>query len=178
MDCVNNILNWKLKRGAHISPGKDGGTCVNEAAIVAAGFPYQPVRCVDDMPECFSRPICSLAMELNDEANDEERQQLLAFVDRLACADTPKIERIRRRYIEAHKLWNLSFQEGLKLLDGALALGRQADTMAFEEVRARMATVQQCAKSAMSVDDPPPPVFAKLREWFTSISHSLICRIA
>jgi len=74
MDHFDPILNWKLKQGSHTFPGQDGGTCINEAAIVAAGFPYQPVRAVVDMPACFSRPICRLAMQLNDEASDEERQ--------------------------------------------------------------------------------------------------------
>jgi hypothetical protein len=73
MENFDYILHWKLKQGSHAFPGKDGGTCINEAAIVAAGFPYQPVRSVDDMPACFSRPICALAMQLNDEASDEER---------------------------------------------------------------------------------------------------------
>jgi hypothetical protein len=30
----DKILNWKLLRGSHYFPGPDGGTCVNEAAIV------------------------------------------------------------------------------------------------------------------------------------------------
>jgi hypothetical protein len=66
MDGFDHILNWTLKAGSHPFPGKDGGTCINEAAIVAAGFEYQPVRRVEDMPDCFSRPICRLAMGLND----------------------------------------------------------------------------------------------------------------
>ena len=55
MDGFDHILNWKLQPGSHPFPGKDGGTCINEAAIVAAGFEYQPVRRVEDMPDCFSR---------------------------------------------------------------------------------------------------------------------------
>jgi hypothetical protein len=90
MDGFDHILNWKLKAGSHLFPGKDGGTCINEAAIVAAGFEYQPVRKVKEMPDCFSRPICKLAMQLNDTANDADRQRLLRFVTRLACADTRK----------------------------------------------------------------------------------------
>ena len=35
---------------------------------------------VEDMPECFSRPICKLAMQLNDHASEAERQRLLPFV--------------------------------------------------------------------------------------------------
>lgn len=44
MDAFDHILNWKLIQGSHPFPGKDGATCINEAAIVAAGFPYQAVR--------------------------------------------------------------------------------------------------------------------------------------
>jgi hypothetical protein len=76
MEGFNHILNWKLLVGSHEFPGKDGGTCINEAAIVAAGFAYQAVRNVNQMPECFSRPICQLAMALNDEAKDAGRQRL------------------------------------------------------------------------------------------------------
>ena len=28
------MLNWKLKEGSHPFPGNDGGTCINEVAIV------------------------------------------------------------------------------------------------------------------------------------------------
>src|SRR5829696_4991924 len=93
MDGFDHILNWKLKQGSHPFPGKDGGTCVNEAAIVAAGFEYRPVRRVEDMPECFSRPVCHFAMQLNDIASHAQRQRLLPFVTRLACADTTEFAR-------------------------------------------------------------------------------------
>src|SRR5829696_1658319 len=99
MDSFSHILNWRLQHGSHTFPGQDGGTCINEAAIVAAGFPYKAVQFVEMMPTCFSRPICRLAMDLNDLATDEQRQQLLPFVARLACADTPKVERERQDYI-------------------------------------------------------------------------------
>src|SRR5215216_283064 len=92
MDAFDHLLHWKLTHGSHPFPGKDSGTCINEAAIVAAGFEYQAVRRMEDMPECFSRPICRLAMRLNDSANDVERQHLIRFVTRLACADTPDLE--------------------------------------------------------------------------------------
>lgn len=80
MDAFDHILNWKLIQGSHPFPGKDGATCINEAAIVAAGFPYQAVRSVQDMPDCFSRPICALAMQLNDEATSVDERPLLATV--------------------------------------------------------------------------------------------------
>src|SRR5919202_1603627 len=52
-------------------------------------------------PSCFSRPICRLAMLLNDSASSKERQLLLPFVTRLACADRPEIEKEREVYIQA-----------------------------------------------------------------------------
>ena len=120
MEAFNTILNWKLKRGSHTFPSPDGGTCINEAAIVAAGFPYEPVHFVEFMPSCFSRPICCLAMNLNDMSTDEQRQQLLPFVARLACADTPKVERQRQDYIAWRLRYPLTFQEKLGILEGAL----------------------------------------------------------
>jgi hypothetical protein len=164
MDTFDHILHWTLKQGSHVFPGKDGGTCINEAAIVAAGFPYQPVRAVEDMPACFSRPICRLAMQLNDEASDEERQHLLPFVTRLACADSPEVERERAAYIEARMRWRLPFREGLSVLEEALAIGRQADLSAPDEVRTRMVAVRIRATTPTSV--PDTPLFAKIKNWF------------
>ncbi len=146
MEGFDHLLNWTLKAGSHPFPGKEGGTCINEAALVAAGFAYKPVRTVNDMPDCFSRPICRLAMLLNDEANDEDRQRLLPFVTRLACADTPEVEHARADYIAFRMTRRMSFQSCLEVLEGALAIGRQAD-LPPDEVKTRMAAVQ--------VDLPP-----------------------
>ncbi|MBA1159107.1 hypothetical protein [Microvirga mediterraneensis] len=167
MDSFGHILNWRLKHGSHTFPGQDGGTCINEAAIVAAGFPYQPVRSVEDMPACFSRPICRLAMQLNDQANDEQRQHLLPFVTRLACADTPTVEREREAYIAARMRWCLPFREGLKVLEGALAIGRQANDLSTEEVRTRMEAAQQNAPRPTPEADHFP--FSKFQGWFAGI---------
>jgi hypothetical protein len=91
------MLEWKLLRGSHEFPGPDGGTCINEAAIVAAGYPYRAVYCVKDMPAGFSRPIAMLALCLNDTLEDDLRQELLTqFVSRLGgTADSPMIEMVR-----------------------------------------------------------------------------------
>jgi hypothetical protein len=164
MDRFDHILNWTLQVGSHPFPGPDGGTCINEAAIIAAGFPYQPVKGAEDMPECFSRPICRLAMQLNDEASDEERQQLLPFVTRLACADTPEIEQARATYIAWRTARRFSFQDGLAVLEGALAIGRQADALGPETAKTRMAAVQGRATTATSVVQKP--LLSKLKGWF------------
>jgi hypothetical protein len=164
MEAFDTILNWKLQRGSHTFPGKDGGTCINEAAIVAAGFPYRPVRTVYDMPACFSRPICTLAMYLNDWSSDEERQQLLPFVTRLACAETAEVEQQREVYIALRIRYRLPFRDGLQILEGALAIGRRADGLAPEEVTTRLESVRQSA--------PPPEQvasssnLAKIKAWF------------
>src|SRR5215218_6343593 len=155
MDGFDHILNWTLQVGSHPFPGPDGGTCINEAALVAAGFAYQPVKSVEDMPACFSRPICRLAMWLNDEASDEERQRLLPFVTQLACADSPEIERARATYIAWHTARWLTLQEGLAVLEGALAIGRQADTLGPETVKTRMGVVQGQATRDTSVAQKP-----------------------
>jgi hypothetical protein len=162
MEAFEHILNWKLKRGSHPFPGREGGTCINEAALVAAGFNYRPIRRVEEMPGCFSRPICRLAMRLNDEANDDERQRLLPFVTRLACADTPAIEASREEYINCALSREITFHEGLRVLEGALAIGRQADALAPPEVKTRMDAVRMAA-TAQSV--PDTPAFAKIKSW-------------
>jgi hypothetical protein len=95
------MLEWKLLRGSHEFPGPDGGTCINEAAIVAAGYPYRAIYRVKDLPASFSRPIAMLALCLNDTLDDESRQELLVpFVTRLAgSADVPKIEARRAELV-------------------------------------------------------------------------------
>jgi len=163
MDGFDHILHWQLKAGSHPFPGQDGGTCINEAAIVAAGFAYQPVRSVDEMPACFSRPICRLAMRLNDEATDEQRQRLLPFVMRLACADTEQVERKRAAYIYERMKGRVSFEDGLSVLAGALAIGRQADPPDATDASTRLSTAQSRAKHATSV--PEESLSALFTSW-------------
>nr|WP_244749135.1 hypothetical protein [Methylobacterium indicum] len=80
----SHILNWRLLKGSHDFPGPDGGTCINEAAVVAAGMPYRKVRSIDCLPPCFSRPIGGFAMSLNDAMPDARRHELMPFVTQLA----------------------------------------------------------------------------------------------
>src|SRR6266576_6839419 len=82
-------------------PGPDGGTCINEAAIVAAGLSYRAIGSAEDCPPCFSRPIAGYALQLNDYMPDNARQELLMpYVVRLAgTADTPEVEARRVAHI-------------------------------------------------------------------------------
>src|SRR5262249_44728055 len=89
------LLNWRILRGSHEFPGPDGGTCVNEAAIVAAGYPYTPVRRIDDCPASFSRPLALYAMCLNEIVLDDRRgrELLLPLVAGWAGAgDPPEVD--------------------------------------------------------------------------------------
>jgi hypothetical protein len=183
MDTFDHVLNWKLKAGSHRFPGSDGGTCINEAALVAAGFPYKPIHFARQMPPCFSRPICRFAMYLNDMADDEERQRLLPYVTRLACADSREVEKAREAYIRRH-LWScyagsylsemppLSFDKGLAVLEGALAIGRQADPLGPEEVQARMQAARvgqgRPGKAKAQASDLGKHFFSKARNWLTT----------
>ena len=166
MEAFSHILNWKLKRGSHKFPGPDGGTCINEAALVAAGFKYRPIHDVNQMPSCFSRPICRLAMLLNDNADDDERQLLLPYVTRLACADTWEIERKRAAYIGSHTATDVTMARGLEILEGALAIGRQAEPLAPDVAEARMEAVKDMAKAAPPVADRP--FISKIKAWFAT----------
>jgi hypothetical protein len=94
------ILNWRLLAGSHAFPGPDGGTCINEAAVVAAGLPYRTIRSSADCPPCFSRPVAAYALGLNDAMADQERPVLMAFVLRLSgSADAPEVEAARIRHL-------------------------------------------------------------------------------
>ena len=96
----DHILNWRLLAGSHTFPGPDGGTCINEAAVVAAGLPYRAIRGTEDCPPCFSRPLAAYALGLNDAMPDHEREKLLVFVLRLSgSADEPAIEAQRTTFL-------------------------------------------------------------------------------
>lgn len=47
-------------------PGLHGGTCVNEAVLVAAGFAYREVTRILDLPWSFCRVFSQYALTLND----------------------------------------------------------------------------------------------------------------
>ena len=94
-------------------------------------------------------------MRLNDEATDAQRQRLLPFVTRLACADTEQIERERAAYIHTRTRRRISFEEGLAVLEGALAIGRQADDLDAADVTSRMSTARNRTKRATSGPDTP-----------------------
>lgn len=138
------LCDWELKRGSHDWPGPDGGTCINEAAIIAAGFEYKSVRHVLDLPPCFSRTLAGNLLTLNDKFSDKNRQLLKPFVVRLAgSADSSDVEYRRQKFIEnawasvfgfAHPLprpWsrvlmNKHPEMCIRIMEGAFTIGNQA----------------------------------------------------
>lgn len=104
----DHILNWRLLAGSHPFPGPDGGTCINEAALVAAGLPYRAIRSSAECPPCFSHPLSAYALGLNDAMPDRERHRLMAFVLRLSgSADIPAIEAERTAFLARESIRRL-----------------------------------------------------------------------
>lgn len=95
-------MGWTLKHGSHDFPGPDGGTCINEAAVVACGFEYRKIWGSDDFPPCFSKIIGLFALQLNDSIkdNDLRTKMLMPFVVRIAgTKDVKKNELARARHL-------------------------------------------------------------------------------
>lgn len=97
---IKGLLDWQLLKGSHAWPGSAGGTCINEAAIVVAGFDYKEVAGVEDLPASFSRELGMLLLCLNDALSDRRRQKLKRFVLRLpGSKDRADVEGERLRSI-------------------------------------------------------------------------------
>ena len=95
------LANFRLARGSHKQPNKGGNICVNEAAVIAAGFQYREIRDVSCLPDCFSRPVSEYAIYLNDFMMHRVRNELLVpFITRLpGTSDAPWVEEERVRLI-------------------------------------------------------------------------------
>jgi len=112
-------------------------------------------------------------MRLNDSADDEQRQRLLPYVTRLACADTKGVELGREAYINWYTRHDyiIPFEKGLRVLEGALAIGRQADPLGPDEVQTRMEAARagqfKPAKAATPAPVPDKPLFSKVKSWLT-----------
>jgi hypothetical protein len=157
----NRILNWKLLAGSHEFPGPDGGTCINEAAIVAAGFAYREIGSPDDCPPCFSRPLAAYALALNDRiADDALRHRLLMpFVTRLGgSADTGAIEDRRAAHVIGAIVGRVlpPVLELNGLFNVALAC-RAAGTV--DETRAAMAATVDVIEKLVRFDESSSRVF-------------------
>jgi hypothetical protein len=127
LDKLKKLLKWKLLSGSHAFPGPDGGTCINEAAIVVAGFPYKKVGAWTDCPPCFSPVLSGFLIALNDTLYTEPRQELTRYVLRLS-GSADKTE------IEIERAWAL--YDGIAGAAAAVSpfRFREATRMAYEEI--------------------------------------------
>ena len=94
--------------------------------------------------------------------------KLLPYVTRLACADTVEVEREREAYIAMRIRYRLKLREGLQILEGALAIGRQADGLAPEKVTTRLESVRQSATPPTAASTPAAysSKLATIKAWF------------
>jgi hypothetical protein len=159
MSNFDHILNWKLLSGSHDFPGPDGGTCINEAAIIAAGFEYKSVQSVNDCPPCFSNPLSTYLIGLNDRMPDDERQRLMRFVTRLSgSADTPEVEQQRAELIALRTIQRILPPVLIKagLLDHAKACAEAPDlktaAQAAAATKAKAKFAAEAARAAAAAE--------------------------
>src|SRR4051812_35221420 len=166
-----HILNWRLLAGSHPFPGPDGGTCINEAAIVAAGLPYRAIRASSDCPPCFSRPLAAYALGLNDAMPDAERARLMAFVLRLSgSADTDDIEAARTAFLARESVRRIL----PPLLDRAGMADLAARCEAAPDLPAALAAARAAAWRGGSVAQAA----SQRRAWMQGALASAVARTA
>lgn len=165
------ILNWRLLAGSHPFPGPDGGTCINEAALVAAGLPYRAIRSSVDCPPCFSRPIAAYALGLNDAMPDRERPRLMAFVLRLSgSADRPEIE--------AARTGRLALEGVRTILAPVCALAGMAEHAQACATAPDLSSALAAAKSAAWRGGASAQEAAQMRRWREGALAAAVARIA
>ena len=168
------LANFRLARGSHKQPNKGGNICVNEAAVIAAGFQYREIRDVSCLPDCFSRPVSEYAIYLNDFMMHRVRNQLLVpFITRLpGTSDAPWVEEERARLIVVETVRRIVAAEYDEVWGEPKLAARCRAVQLFEQVSPAMAKAQavlplECAKQAskgsavvcipISASVPPAP---------------------
>jgi hypothetical protein len=150
------LANFRLARGSHKQPNKDGNICVNEAAVIVAGFQYREIRDVSCLPDCFSRPVSEYAIYLNDFMMHRVRNELLVpFVTRLpGTSDAPWIEEQRARLIVVETVRRIVAAEYDEVWRKPKLAAKCRAVQLFEQVSPAMAKAQavlplECAKQAL-----------------------------
>ena len=138
------LANFRLARGSHKQPNKGGNICVNEAAVIAAGFQYREIRDVSCLPDCFSRPLSEYAIYLNDFMMHRVRNELLApFVTRLpGTSDAPWIEEQRARLIVVETVRRIVAAEYDEVWRKPKLAAKCRAVQLFEQVSPAMAKAQ------------------------------------
>ena len=150
------LANFRLARGSHKQPNKGGNICVNEAAVIAAGFQYREIKDVSCLPDCFSRPVSEYAIYLNDFKMHRVRNELLGpFVTRLpGTSDAPWIEAERARLIVVETVRRIVAAEYDEVWGKPTLAAKCRPVQLFEQVSPALAKAQavlplECAKQAL-----------------------------
>ena len=150
------LANFRLARGSHKQPNKGGNICVNEAAVIVAGFHYREIRDVSCLPDCFSRPVSEYAIYLNDFMMHQVRNELLVpFITRLpGTSDAPWVEEERARLIVVETVRRIVAAEYDEVWGKPKLAARCRAVQLFEQVSPALATAQavlplECAKQAL-----------------------------
>jgi hypothetical protein len=150
------LANFRLARGSHKQPNKGGNICVNEAAVIVAGFQYREIRDVSCLPDCFSRPVSEYAIYLNDFMMHRVRNELLVpFITRLpGTSDAPWVEEERARLIVVKTVCRIVAAEYDEVWGKPKLAARRRAVQLFEQVSPAMAKAQavlplECAKQAL-----------------------------
>lgn len=163
---LSHILNWELKAGSHEFPGPSGGTCINEAAIVAAGFEYRAVRSSADCPPCFCQVLAEFAISVNDECGDDQRQALLLpLVMRLAGS------RDAEAWVQCARATFILMEMERQVFSPVLDLPPSSGAFAREQ-RAAMKGVKACIERALRFRSESPVIC--IREVSSAVQ---ICRM-
>ncbi len=150
------LANFRLARGSHKQPNKNGNICVNEAAVIAAGFQYREVKNASCLPDCFSRPVSEYAIYLNDFMMHKARNELLMpFVTLLpGTSDAPWIEAERARFIVIETVRRIVAAEYDEVWRKPKLAAKCRTVRFFEQVSPALAAAQallplQCTKEAL-----------------------------
>jgi len=177
MDKLHALLDWKLLRGSHEFPGDDDGSCINEVAIVLAGFEYRQVIGLGEIPRCFSKTLACCLLNLSDKFDGETRQTLIPFAVRLpGSADSDEIERARTRLlaqstmsmasryaVNTKDLWESLLNNGrFSTVDERLAVSRMVAVMITQVIgvsqRAAIPDVLAALHAAFDIGNQADPI--------------------
>jgi hypothetical protein len=86
---------------------------------------------------------------------------------RLACADTDEIEQQRQSYISSRMSTFTRLTRGIQILEGALAIGREAEPPELPVLEARMSAVKE--KASTTTSNANKPLLATVKNLLTAL---------
>ena len=167
------LAKFNLAKGSHKQPNENGDICINEAAIIAAGFEYKSVDSWKDCPPCFSKVIAQYAIDINDRMPDDLRNELLKpFVIQLSgTADTKEVELARVNYLVLETVRRINAYICRKWMKREDFAKRCEAITKISEIKPLMKEIRDAAYAAAAYADYDA---AKRQEWRVAQSDKLI----